>query len=79
MAFRICMWSEEVADHIAQHGVSMDDFEDVLADPEEELVSESSGLPAVTGYTGDGRRLFCVFREIDEVYVQPVTAYEIEG
>lgn len=77
MAFRICIWSDEIIDHLAQHGVAPDDFEAVLAEPEEELLSHSSGLPAVIGEAHDGRRLFCVYEAIDDTYVLPVTAYEI--
>jgi hypothetical protein len=31
----------------------------------------------VTGYTEDGRLIFVVYEEIDEVTVYPVTAYEV--
>ena len=79
MAFRICIWTDEIIDHLAQHGVTPDEFEAILADPEDELLSHSSGLPAVIGAAADGRRLFCVYEELDETYILPVTAYEIGG
>jgi uncharacterized DUF497 family protein len=78
MAFRICIWSDETIDHLAQHGVTPEDFEYVLANPREEVISNTSGRPAATGYAPDGRLLFCVYEEIDETYVDPITAYEID-
>jgi hypothetical protein len=33
----------------------------------------------VTGYTPDGRLIWVVYEEIDDVTVYPVTAYEVEG
>ena len=78
MPFRICIWTEENTDHLAQHGVTPEDFEFVLANPEEETISGSSGRPAAIGSAPDGRRLICVYNELDDLYVEPVTAYEIE-
>jgi hypothetical protein len=77
MAFRICVWTDENEAHLAEHDVTPEEFEAVLDDPDEVTWSRSSGDPAVIGYIR-GRRLFCVYREIDDVYVEPVTAYEIE-
>ncbi len=37
--------------HIAEHGLDVEDVEGVLADPTSEGVSESTGLPCVWGYT----------------------------
>lgn len=78
MAFRICIWTDANTDHLAQHGVTPDEFEYVLANPDDETISDSSGRPAAIGYAPDGRRLICVYNEIDELYVEPVRAYEIE-
>jgi len=35
--------------------------------------------PFVTGYTPDGRLILVVYEEIDDVTVDPVTAYEVNG
>ena len=78
MAFRICVWTDEVVDKLAQHGLTTEDFEAVLADPDELSRSRSSGRNIAIGYTADGRRIICVYEEIDELYVEPCTAYEIE-
>ena len=40
-------------------------------------VSRSSGLPAVWGYTPDGRYIMAVYEELDETTILPVTAYEV--
>jgi uncharacterized DUF497 family protein len=62
--------------HIAQHGLTKDDVEVVLMDPESTGFSRSSGLPAAFGDTPDGRHIIVVYQEIDEDSVRPVTAYE---
>jgi uncharacterized DUF497 family protein len=77
MVWRFCMWTDEAIEHIAEHGVSQADFEHVIANPLVTTASRSSGLPAAIGHAPDGRRLFCVYEIIDEMYIQPVTAYEI--
>ena len=65
-------------DHLADHGLTPEDVEAVIYNPLEETISRSSGRPVVTGYTPDGRLIFVVYEEIDEVTVYPVTAYEVD-
>ena len=71
-------WSEESEDHVAQHGVTKEEFEYVVNNALSRDVDESrsSGLPAVYGYTATGRYLFCVYAEEDGCCI-PVTAYEV--
>jgi uncharacterized DUF497 family protein len=64
--------------HIAEHGLGVEDVEAVLSNPLEKITSRSSGRPVVTGYTTDGRLIFVVYEEIDDVTIYPVTAYEVE-
>jgi hypothetical protein len=74
------IWNEEPAgnvEHIEEHGLTVDDVEYVLAHPEREGVSRSSGLPCVFGTVSDGRYIIVVFELIDEDTIYPVTAYEI--
>jgi hypothetical protein len=40
-------------------------------------LSRSSDLPAVWGFTDDGRYVIAVYEEIDEITILPVTAYEV--
>ena len=77
MPFFNFLWTDEIVDHVAEHGVSQDDFEHVVSSPVRRGTSRSSGLPAAWGYTQDGRYLFAVFEEIDAVTILPVTAYEV--
>lgn len=64
--------------HIAEHGISKQEVEDVLENPHGIEVSRSSGLPIAFGETSTGRILAVVFEVIDEDTVYPVTAYEVE-
>ena len=64
-------------EHFAEHGISPDDFEQLVCDPLTKGLSRSSGLPAVWGYTADGRYIIAVYEEIDEITILPVTAYEV--
>ena len=64
-------------EHIAEHGLSMDDVEDVLANPTSEGRSYSSGLPCVWGYTLEGLYILVVYEEIDEDSIRVITAYEV--
>lgn len=65
-------------DHLADYGLTPEDVEAVIYNPLEETIGRSSGRPVVTGYTPDGRLIFVVYEEIDEVTVYPVTAYEVD-
>ena len=71
-------WTAEIIEHLAQHGITPDDFEEVVSNADVESVSRSSGRPLVRGYTADGRRIACVYEWIDDMTIEPVTAYEIE-
>jgi hypothetical protein len=70
-------WSDELVEYLDQHGVSVDEFEDVVQNPEKIVRSRSSGEFAAMGWSFTGRHLFCVYRLINEFEVEPVTAYEI--
>ncbi|MEX2170684.1 MAG: hypothetical protein WD851_15315 [Pirellulales bacterium] len=72
------IWPPGTIDHLDEHGVSQADFEYVVTQPERVEFSRTSGLPAVRGHTPDGRYIFAVYRIIDDVTIEPVTAYEIE-
>jgi len=78
MPYHEFLWTESIIEHLAEHGVTPAEFEAVVRDPLYDDVRRSSGLPAAVGYADGGRLLFCVYRPIDELFVEPVTAYEIE-
>lgn len=70
-------WTEEIEEHIEEHGISADDFMHVAQNPEKTGYSRSSGLPAAWGYTPDGRFVIVVYECLDETKLLPVTAYKV--
>jgi uncharacterized DUF497 family protein len=63
--------------HIAEHGVSVEEVEEVLANSTSEGLSASSGLPCVWGYTLEEIYLIVIYERIDEDSIRVVTAYEV--
>ena len=47
-------WTDEIIEHLAEHGVTREDFERVVQRPVEVRKSRLSDLPAAFGYTEDG-------------------------
>ena len=64
-------------EHIAKHGLDIEDVEHILSAPLSERHSHSSGLPVVWGYTPDGRYTIVVYEQIDAHMIRVVTAYEV--
>ena len=64
--------------HIAEHDLTKEKVEDVLADPEGRGTGRSSGLPVAFGTTFTGRYIAVVFQEVDADTAKPVTAYDLE-
>jgi hypothetical protein len=73
------VWTDEIIAHLAEHGVSTDDFEQAVSHPSRLSISRSSGRPCCWGNAVDGRQLFCVYEQLDEMTIIPVTAYEVAG
>jgi uncharacterized DUF497 family protein len=65
--------------HIADHGVSPHEVDEVLASPECSDRSRSSGQMIVIGTTTEGRTLLVVYEQIDEMTVYPITAYDLDN
>jgi hypothetical protein len=57
MPFYFFLWTAESIEHISEHGVSQEEFEEVVMNPEGETVSRSSGNPIAFGATPSGRVL----------------------
>ncbi len=82
MSFLRILWDSEddpegnVA-HIAEHGLSVEDVEAVLAQPDSEGTSRSSGAPVVWGFTPDDKYIIVVYEQIDEDTIRVTTAYEV--
>jgi hypothetical protein len=79
MAFYQFLWTDEIIKHLAEHDVSQDDFEHVVVNAVSNGLSRASNLPAVWGYTIEGRylNLIAVFEELEDGTILPVTAYEV--
>lgn len=83
MAYIQCIWdldddSNGNVFHIARHGLTKNDVEDVLADPITEDKSLSTGWPIYFGLTRSGERVAFVFEWINKMTVYPVTDYRID-
>ena len=66
------------AQHIAGHGITKEEVEEVLEKPEGIESSRSSVRPIAFGETSTGRIIAVVFEEIDQGTVYPITAFEVE-
>ena len=73
---RRCLWTDWNREKLAEHDVTPEEFEEAIANPIREVVSHSSGRPAVFGFVR-GRLLFCVYDEIDADTILPRTAFEV--
>ena len=64
--------------HIAEHGLSREDVEQVVCNPAKRGVSRSSGRPMIFGYTLSGSYIAVVYEVVDANVVYPITAFELE-
>ena len=78
MPFYLFRWDDANEEHLAQNDVTMEEFEEVVCDPDSVGKSRSSNRPIAFGYTSGGRYLACVYEMLDEVTVYPITAYELD-
>jgi hypothetical protein len=66
--------------HIAEHGITPDEVEQVLLDPNSESAVNRNprGNQITFGYASDGRYLAVVWQHVDDdpLTIYPVTAYE---
>lgn len=76
MAYFEFIWTDEIVEHLAEHGVGAGEFEFVVSHPTRRGISRSSGRPCCWGETREGRQLFCVYEQIEDDTVIPVTAYD---
>ncbi len=64
--------------HIAEHGLTKEDVEDVLYGVHELDTSRRSGHPIAFGFTSTDAYICVVFDWVDEETVYPITAYPLE-
>lgn len=72
------IWTPEIEQHLAEHGVTVDDYEYAFENLFREGNSVTSDLPAFLGPALDGRTLFGVYRLIDDIDAEPVTTYFLD-
>ena len=71
------IWPLSVIRHIAEHGITPEEFEDVVLHAVRRSESRSSRRPCCWGETREGKYLFCVYEYADDCTIIPVTAYEV--
>jgi uncharacterized DUF497 family protein len=64
--------------HIAEHGLTKEEIEEVLYGVHELDTSRTSGRPIAFGFTSTGIYVCIVFEWVDEGTVYPITAYPLE-
>ena len=77
MPFYFFTWTPDIVDHLAEHDVTPEEFEEIVSRPEDEGRSRSSGNLVAFGSTSTGRYLCCVFKRLDDETIEPVTAYDV--
>jgi len=66
--------------HIAEHGVTVEEVEEVLNDPNTRTArSRRSGRPQAFGSTSTGKYITVIWEEVsdDPRMISPITAYEV--
>lgn len=59
MPFYLFVWHDENERHLAEHGISPVEFEEVVCNPVMVDRSRTTGRPIAFGYTSTGRYLGC--------------------
>ena len=77
MPYYFFVWTLDTIDHLAEHDVTPEEFEEIVSNPDPEDISRSTGNPLAFGSTSTGRYLCCVFRRLGDDTIEPLTAYEI--
>lgn len=78
LPFYLFLWNDEIEQHLGRNGVTPEESEEVVCDPDEVDQSRSSGRPIAFGPTSTGKYLACVYELLDETTVLPVTACGVE-
>ena len=81
MRFLTVIWDDSPGgnvEHVADHGLTPEEVEDVLQDLSNPVVrSRSTNQPMVFGQRPGGRYIAVVFDPLDADTAYPVTAYEV--
>ncbi len=63
--------------HIAEHGITEEEVEELFENATDADISRTSGRPVLFGETRTGRHLMVAYDEIDTDTAYPVTAFEV--
>ena len=76
MPYYLFFWTPDREEKLRQHGVHIEDFEDIVQDPARIEKSRSSDRWIAFGYDAGGAWTACVYElDDDETTVFPITAY----
>jgi hypothetical protein len=79
--FDFIEWDDTNIDHIAEHGLSMDEVEDVIRNANNiQGRSRSSGRPFLRDETSTGKSIVVIYERYKDgrdVIIRPITAYEV--
>jgi uncharacterized DUF497 family protein len=78
MPWYLFLWDPETEVHLAEHGITSQEFEEVVCNPDAVGESRATGRPIAFGYTSTGKYIACLYELVDADTVLPVTAYEID-
>jgi uncharacterized DUF497 family protein len=76
--FYFFIWNDQIEEHLMEHGVTPDEYEEVVCGPDEVDPSHSSDRLVAYGETSTGKYLACIYELLDETTILPITAYEVE-
>lgn len=72
-------WNEQNIEHIARHGVSPDEVEDVAFDDAPWIKKGRKGTRYMLGYTVAGRYLFTVYTLKDTEIAKVITSMDMDN
>jgi uncharacterized DUF497 family protein len=78
MTIFLFQWDIDTADHIAAHGVSPDEVEEVAFDDEPHVRRGEGGRRYLYGRTGAGRLLFIVYVHTGQGLAKVITARDMD-
>jgi uncharacterized DUF497 family protein len=71
-------WTDVAQTKVEDHGITVNEFEAVVSQPVSTATSRSTGRPIAFGFGDDGRMIACVYEQLNELEVIPITAYEVD-
>ncbi|MEZ6068389.1 MAG: hypothetical protein R3B90_22355 [Planctomycetaceae bacterium] len=72
-----CLWDDWNTEKLASHDVTIEEFEEAVLVARRIVRSTSTNRPGCFAHVR-GRLLRCVWEEIDESTIYPITAFEVE-